>query len=98
MPARNNLTNREIAELPALESESVSMPAKKALRAASRRALMWPEEAADIYTTEPFVNGITESRSLHRETNSNRYCELLKSVGGILVFFPVNGVTAFLEC
>ncbi len=42
------LTNADIAELLAVESESASMPAKKALRAASRRALMWPEEAAEL--------------------------------------------------
>jgi hypothetical protein len=49
MAERKDLTNRDLAELLALESESAGMPAKKALRAASRRALMWPEEAADIH-------------------------------------------------
>jgi DNA polymerase (family 10) len=48
MARQATLTNSEIAELLALESESAKMPAKKALRRASRRALMWPEEAADI--------------------------------------------------
>jgi histidinol phosphatase-like PHP family hydrolase len=42
------LTNSHLAELLAVESESVSMPAKKALRRASRRALMWTEEAAEL--------------------------------------------------
>src|SRR6185369_3017710 len=48
MSKRAVLTNSDISELLALESESAKMPAKKALRRASRRALMWPEEAADI--------------------------------------------------
>lgn len=48
MARQATLTNSEIAELLALESESAKMPAKKALRRASRRALMWPEEAAEI--------------------------------------------------
>jgi histidinol phosphatase-like PHP family hydrolase len=48
MPKQALIRNSEIAELLALESESAKMPAKKALRRASRRALMWPEEAADI--------------------------------------------------
>lgn len=42
------LTNADIAELLALESESAKMPAQKALRGASRRAFMWDEEAADL--------------------------------------------------
>jgi histidinol phosphatase-like PHP family hydrolase len=42
------LTNADLAELLALESDSAKMPAKKALRGASRRAFMWPEEAADL--------------------------------------------------
>ena len=40
------LTNAEIAELLAVEAETARMPAQKALRRASRRALLWPEEAA----------------------------------------------------
>jgi DNA polymerase (family 10) len=48
MARRKALTNAEIAELLARESESASMPAQKALRRASRRALMWPEEVADL--------------------------------------------------
>jgi histidinol phosphatase-like PHP family hydrolase len=48
MARQATLTNSEIAELLALESESAKMPAKKALRRASRRALMWPHEAADM--------------------------------------------------
>jgi histidinol phosphatase-like PHP family hydrolase len=46
--AKHTLTNAEIAELLAVESEAAKMPAKKALRGASRRAFMWPEEAADL--------------------------------------------------
>ncbi len=48
MARQATLTNADLAELLAIESESAKMPAKKALRAASRRALMWPEEAGDL--------------------------------------------------
>jgi histidinol phosphatase-like PHP family hydrolase len=51
----NPLSNSAISELLALAAESASMPLQKALRRASRKALMWPEEAADI---------IREDRSL----------------------------------
>jgi histidinol phosphatase-like PHP family hydrolase len=42
----NNLPNSIIAELLAVAAESAKMPLQKALRRASRKALMWPEEAA----------------------------------------------------
>lgn len=42
------LTNSDIAELLAREAETAKMPAQKALRRASRRALFWPEEAATL--------------------------------------------------
>jgi histidinol phosphatase-like PHP family hydrolase len=42
------LTNAEIAELLALASENARQPLQKALRRASRKALLWPEEAAQI--------------------------------------------------
>src|ERR1051326_4470042 len=45
---RHALTNSQIAELLAIEAESAKMPAQKALRRASRRAFMWPEEAASL--------------------------------------------------
>jgi DNA polymerase (family 10) len=48
MPEHEPLTNAHIAELLAMESETAKMPAKKALRRASRRALFWPEEAAAL--------------------------------------------------
>ena len=48
MARSSTITNSDIAELLALEAEQAKMPAQKALRRASRRALMWPEEAADI--------------------------------------------------
>ena len=48
MPNKSRPTNSHIAELLALEAEHAKMPAQKALRRASRRALMWPEEAADL--------------------------------------------------
>jgi hypothetical protein len=42
------LTNSNLAELLAREAETAQMPAQKALRRASRRALFWSEEAADL--------------------------------------------------
>ena len=42
------LTNSHIAELLAREAERAQMPAQKALRRGSRRALFWPEEAAAL--------------------------------------------------
>src|SRR5256885_17117374 len=38
-----------IAELLALASQHARYPLQKALRRASRRAFMWPEEAADLW-------------------------------------------------
>lgn len=51
MPKRraNTLTNAHIAELLARAATTAKMPAQKALRRASRRALFWPEEAAEVY-------------------------------------------------
>lgn len=43
------LTNAQIAELLAREATTAKMPAQKALRRASRRALFWPEEAAELH-------------------------------------------------
>jgi histidinol phosphatase-like PHP family hydrolase len=45
---QNALTNSDIAELLAVEAESAKMPVQKALRRASRRAFLWPEEAAGV--------------------------------------------------
>jgi histidinol phosphatase-like PHP family hydrolase len=45
---KSSLTNSDLAELLARESETAQMPAQKALRRASRRALFWSEEAADL--------------------------------------------------
>jgi histidinol phosphatase-like PHP family hydrolase len=42
------LTNAEIAELLAVASESAKQPLQKALRRASRKAFLWPEEAGEI--------------------------------------------------
>jgi hypothetical protein len=42
------LTNSNIAELLANQSETARMPLQKALRGASRRAFLWPEEAAQL--------------------------------------------------
>lgn len=43
-----SLSNSAIAELLAVAAESAKMPLQKALRRASRKAFMWPEEAALI--------------------------------------------------
>ncbi len=42
------LSNSDISELLAVAAETAKMPLQKALRRASRKALMWPEEAAEI--------------------------------------------------
>jgi histidinol phosphatase-like PHP family hydrolase len=42
------LSNSAISELLALAAEQAKMPLQKALRRASRKALMWPQEAASI--------------------------------------------------
>jgi histidinol phosphatase-like PHP family hydrolase len=42
------LSNAAIAELLAVAAESAKMPLQKALRRASRKAFMWPEEAAAL--------------------------------------------------
>ena len=44
----DSLSNSAIAELLALAAENAKMPLQKALRRASRKAFMWPEEAASI--------------------------------------------------
>src|SRR4051812_32631491 len=62
------LKNSHIAELLALEAETAKMPAQKALRRASRRALMWPEEAMDI---------VRAGRSLTELTAVGPYIERL---------------------
>jgi DNA polymerase (family X) len=46
---QHDVTNDEIAELLAREAETARMPEQKALRRASRRALFWPEEAAEVH-------------------------------------------------
>ena len=50
-----NLTNVHIAELLATEAEASKQPLQKALRRASRKAFLWPEEAAQL---------VAEDRSL----------------------------------
>ncbi|HZR67071.1 MAG TPA: PHP domain-containing protein [Terriglobales bacterium] len=44
----DSLSNSDISELLALAAESAKMPLQKALRRASRKALMWPEETATL--------------------------------------------------
>jgi hypothetical protein len=43
-----SLRNLDIAELLAQQSETARPPANRALRRASRRSHLWPEEAADL--------------------------------------------------
>jgi hypothetical protein len=44
----DSLGNSDIAELLPLGGENAKQPIQKALRHASRRAFLWPEEAADL--------------------------------------------------
>jgi histidinol phosphatase-like PHP family hydrolase len=44
----DTLTNSEIAELLATAAESAKQPLQKALRRASRKAFLWPEEATQL--------------------------------------------------
>ena len=48
MSQNKSLSNSDIAELLATAAESAKMPLQKALRRASRKAFLWPEEAAII--------------------------------------------------
>ena len=79
MGKRTSLTNADIAELLAIESESVAMPAKKALRAASRRAFLWPEEAADLLKPG---RSLTELQSVGPYIES-RICGWLEKPPGV---------------
>jgi putative hydrolase len=44
----NSLTNLDIAELLAVAAESARQPLQKALKRASRKSFLWPEEAATL--------------------------------------------------
>jgi len=68
MAKRKLLSNADIAELLARESETAKMPAQKALRRASRRALMWPDEVADL---------LSHGRSLMELQSVGPYIEAL---------------------
>lgn len=50
--AHIQLSNAEIAELLARQAEKTNPPAQRALRRASRRALLWEEEAAQLTLSE----------------------------------------------
>ena len=50
-PATEFLTNASLAELLAREADKVKPPLTRAFRRASRRAFLWPEEAADLIRT-----------------------------------------------
>jgi hypothetical protein len=45
---RTQLTNADIAELLAFESDETAPPAQRALRRAARRAFLWEEEATAL--------------------------------------------------
>jgi histidinol phosphatase-like PHP family hydrolase len=53
------VSNAQIAELLAIEATQAKMPAQKALRRASRRALFWAEEAAEIYRSGRSLTELT---------------------------------------
>src|ERR1051326_8233807 len=65
---RQPLTNSDIAELLAVEAQSAKMPTQKALRRASRRAFLWPEEAAGL---------LQQGRSLTELSGIGPYIEKL---------------------
>src|ERR1700735_1811932 len=48
----DTLSNADIAELLAVAAESAKQPLQKAVRRASRKALLWPEEAAHLIEQE----------------------------------------------
>jgi hypothetical protein len=56
--SRGVINNASIAELLAIEAETAKQPLQKALRRASRRAFLWPDEAAQLFV---------EGRSLEDE-------------------------------
>src|SRR3984957_6259851 len=48
-PRTEFLTNASLAELLATEADKLKPPLTRAFRRASRRALLWPEEASDLF-------------------------------------------------
>jgi hypothetical protein len=44
----DTFSNAQIAELLALAAESAKQPLQKALRRASRKAFLWPEEVSNL--------------------------------------------------
>lgn len=46
------LANSDISELLAAAAETAKQPAQKAFRRAARKALLWPEEATDLLSTD----------------------------------------------
>jgi hypothetical protein len=57
------LSNSKIAELLALAAEKAAMPLQKALRRASRKALLWPDEASALVQ-----QGRSSNRTARRRT------------------------------
>jgi histidinol phosphatase-like PHP family hydrolase len=47
-PVKGAVTNAALAELLAIEAEKARPPLTRAFRSASRRAFLWPQEAADV--------------------------------------------------
>jgi len=65
--AQSLLTNSDIAELLAIASESAKQPLQKALRRASRKAFLWPEEAAQMIQQDRSLEELPGvGPSLHR--------------------------------
>jgi len=53
------ISNAEIAELLAVAAESAKQPLQKALRRASRKSFLWPEEAAKLVEDERSLEELT---------------------------------------
>src|ERR1041385_8591640 len=66
------LTNSDIAELLAVAAGSAKQPLQKALRRASRKAFLWPEEASEM---------VREGRSSEELSPGERSLEELAGVG-----------------
>jgi integrase len=58
------LTNSQVSELLANAGEESKPPLSKAYRRASRRALLWPEEASSLYQTGPSLTELPGLRAM----------------------------------
>ena len=62
-----NISNATIAELLAVKAETAKMPLQKALRRASRKAYLWPEEAAHLVEQNRVSHGTGRSRPITQQ-------------------------------